>query len=126
MSGIKSFSLGERIKRFKYAFNGIALLFRSQHNARIHALATVISCGAGLYFGITKTEWCFVVSAISIVLVTESLNTALEFICNEVSPDYNKLIGEAKDVAAAAVLLASIGAAVIGVIIFMPYVMKLL
>jgi len=122
----KNFSLVDRIRSFKYAFNGIVVLLHSQHNARIHALATVISCAAGLYLGITKTEWCFVIFAICIVWIAEALNTALEFMCDEMSPDYNKIIGEAKDVAAAAVLIASIGAAVIGLIIFMPYVIKLL
>jgi diacylglycerol kinase (ATP) len=125
MSDNKGFSIESRIKSFKYALGGIVLLVRTQHNARIHALATLVVCAAGFYFGITKMEWCFIVFAISIVWTAEALNTALEFMGDAVSPGHNKLIGKAKDIAAAGVLIASIGAAVIGVIIFGPYVLEL-
>jgi diacylglycerol kinase (ATP) len=124
MSDNKGFSIESRIKSFKYAFYGIVLLVRTQHNARIHALATLVVCAAGFYFGITKTEWCFIVFAISIVWTAEALNTALEFMGDALSPSHNELIGKAKDIAAAGVLIASIGAAVIGVIVFGPYVLE--
>jgi diacylglycerol kinase len=125
MDNSKSFRLVERIRSFKYAFDGIITLVRTQHNARIHTLATLVACAVGFYFRITKTEWCFIVFAISIVWTAEALNTALEFMGDAVSPGHNELIGKAKDIAAAGVLIASIGAAVIGVIVFAPYVLEL-
>jgi len=126
MDNFKSLRFGERIRSFKYAFRGIVVLLYSQPNTWIHALATLVSCGAGFYFGITRIEWCFVVLAIFMVWTAEAFNTALEFMGDALSPDYNELIGRAKDVSAAAVLLASIGAAFIGVIVFSPYIFTLL
>lgn len=116
----------DRIKSFRYAFRGIAVLLLSQPNTWIHAMATLVSCGAGFYFGITRTEWCFVVISIFMVWTAEALNTALEFMGDALSTDYNELIGRAKDVSAAAVLIASTGAAFIGVIVFIPYIVTLL
>ena len=121
-----SFQISRRIKSFKYAFNGIFILLKSQHNAWIHAVATILVVTIGFILGFTKTEWCWIVVAILLVWITEAINTAFEFLADAVSPDHHPLVGKAKDVAAGAVLIAAIGAVVIGVLVIKPYIKHLL
>jgi diacylglycerol kinase len=117
--------LQKRIKSFGYAFKGIASLFASQPNARIHAVVLSFVVAAGFYFKIDKTEWLAVVLIAALVLSAEAMNTAVEFVVDLVSPDYHPLAGKAKDVAAGAVLLAAFGAVVVGLIIFLPKILVL-
>lgn len=91
----------------------------------IHLLATALVVGAGFYFEVQTIEWLFLIFAISIVWMAEAFNTAIEFLCNRVSTEQDPMIGHAKDLAAAAVLIASIGAAIIGIMIFLPYIQAL-
>lgn len=113
-------SLKKRIDSFGFAFKGIAVLFKTQANARIHGAAILVVTFAGYFFKINSTEWCFVIASFAVVLAAEALNTAIEFVVDLVSPQYNSLAGKAKDVAAAAVLFTAIGAFLIGGIIFIP------
>ncbi len=115
-----------RIKSFYYAFKGIASLFRSEPNAWIHLVFAIAVISLGIYFDITVTEWCFAVLSITMVLAAEAFNTALEHLTDLVSPEYNELAGKSKDVSAGAVLIFAIGAATIGLIIFVPYFRALL
>jgi diacylglycerol kinase (ATP) len=114
--------LTSRLKSFTYALRGLAVLITTQPNARIHAAATVAVCAAGFYFGLTVAEWCWIVLAMMTVWSAEAFNTALEFLADVVNPDFHPLVGKAKDVAAGAVLIAAIGAVVIGVLVFWPHV----
>ncbi len=98
-------------------------MLKSQHNAWIHALATFIVCVIGLYLGLSRSEWCWIVLAMMAVWTAEAFNTAFEFLADAVSPNYHPLIGKAKDVAAGAVLLSAIGSVIIGLIIIVPYLM---
>lgn len=116
-------SLRKRAASFVYAYNGISDLFRSQPNARIHAFATALVLAAGWYFRITATEWMVICLAITLVISFEAMNTALEHLTNLVSPDYHPLAGRAKDAAAGAVLLAAIGAIIVGSCVFLPRVL---
>lgn len=118
----ESFSIGARIRSFSYALAGVRELLKSQHNAWIHLLATAVVTGAGLFFGVHRLEWALLIMAMTIVWTAEALNTALEFTCDAASPDFHPLVKKAKDVAAGAVLLASIGAAALGVLVFYPYI----
>ncbi|MGA1842164.1 MAG: diacylglycerol kinase family protein [bacterium] len=120
----RPFSLTDRIKSFVYAFKGILIMLKSQHNAWIHALATIIVCALGLSFGLTTFEWCWIVLSIMAVWTAEALNTAFEFLADAASPSYHPLIGKAKDVAAGAVLISAIGSAVIGLLIIGPYILE--
>lgn len=113
-------SLHKRIASFRYAFQGLADLFRSQPNARIHALAVALVTAAGFYWHISRLEWMAIVGCIALVLAFEAINTALEYLTDLVSPDYHPLAGKAKDVAAAAVLIAALGAIIIAAIVFLP------
>jgi diacylglycerol kinase len=110
----------KRIESFGYAFKGIATLFSTQPNARIHGIVLTLVVTAGFYFKIDKVEWLIIALIAALVLSAEAMNTAVEFVVDLVSPDYHPLAGKAKDVAAAAVLIAAFGAVVVGLIIFLP------
>ena len=113
-------SIKKRIQSFGFAFKGVATLIKTQPNARIHLLAILLVTVAGYLLKVSMTEWCFIVIAFAMVLAAEAFNTAVEFVVDLTSPDYHPLAGKAKDVAAAAVLITAIGAAIIGIIIFLP------
>lgn len=112
--------LTRRLHSFVYAFRGLAVLLKTQHNARIHAIATTLVIAAGLLFRISPTEWCLIGLATACVWVTEALNTSIEFLVDLVSPDHQPLAAKAKDVAAGAVLVAAIGSLVVGIFVFGP------
>lgn len=112
--------LRKRIASFGHAFRGVGAALRSEVHLRFHALATVVVVGLGFYFDITRTEWALVAAAVGSVWSAELVNTAVEAVVDLVSPDYHPLAGKAKDVAAAAVLLAALGALVVGLLIFVP------
>lgn len=113
-------SLQKRADSFRYAFQGLADLLRSQPNARIHLAMSIVVVLAGFYFNISRTEWVALVLCIALVFALEAVNTALEYLTDLVSPDFHPLAGKAKDAAAAAVLLAAAAAVVVGLIIFLP------
>ena len=110
---------------FGYAFRGLVFLLRTQANARIHLLATVVVVVAGFVCQLSSGEWIALVGAIGLVWTTEALNTAIETVVDLVSPDYHVLAGRAKDIAAGAVLCAAVTAVIIGVLIFGPHLLAL-
>jgi diacylglycerol kinase (ATP) len=118
------FTFAARIRSFVHALRGIVALLRSEPNAWIHSIATVVVVALGIVLGIGRGEWCWVIIAIVSVWVAEALNTAIEFLADAVSPDLHPLVGKAKDVAAGAVLIAAAGAAAIGVVVFGPYLFR--
>lgn len=118
--------LKNRIDSFGFAFKGVFDLIKTQINARIHLCAAFSVCILGYYFQITATEWCLCIFAISVVLAGEAFNTAIEYLTDLVSPDYHILAGKTKDVAAAGVLITAIGAAIVGLIIFLPKILLIL
>lgn len=117
----KPFSIADRLKSFTFAFAGIAAMLRTQHNAWIHLAATVTVVVAGFGFAIPRGEWLWLIVAIVMVWTAEALNTAIELLCDVASPEFHPLVKQAKDVAAAAVLIAALGAAAIGALIFVPH-----
>jgi diacylglycerol kinase (ATP) len=117
------FSLAARLRSFVYAGRGIRTMLRSQHNAWIHAAATLTVAAAGLTLQISRADYCVLILAVVAVWMAEALNTAFEFLCDVASPEFHPLVEKAKDVAAGAVLLAAIGAALVGILVFAPYVL---
>ena len=117
---MSSFNLIDRLKSFGYAFSGIAHLIRHEHNAWIHLLASTLVLGAGFYFELDRIDWALVIFAISLVWLGEGLNTAIELLANAITTEQHPLIGHAKDVAAGAVLISALGAAAIGLLVFLP------
>ena len=120
----KPFQFTGRVRSVRHAVAGIARMVRCQHNAWIHAAATVIVVVAGFLLRVSSADWCWIILAISIVWTAEALNTAFEFLADAASPEFHPLVRDAKDVAAGAVLLTAIAAGVIGAIVFWPYLVK--
>jgi diacylglycerol kinase (ATP) len=116
------FSATSRIRSFKYALRGIGFVLRSEHNAWIHILVALIVSAAGIAVHLSSLEWCCIVISISVVLAAEAFNTALEQLTNLVSPDFHPLAGKTKDIAAGGVLITALGAATVGIIVFLPHV----
>ncbi len=116
----RTFKLSDRIKSFKFALNGIVTLLKKEHNARIHALATIVVLIASLYFRLNEVELCLVIVCIGLVFITELINTAIENIADFIEPSWNKKIGEIKDYSAGAVLISALVSLIIGAIIFAP------
>jgi diacylglycerol kinase (ATP) len=115
-----------RFKSIACAARGIALLLRTQANVRIHLFATVAVIAMGLALRITRGEWALLAFAIGIVWIAEAANTALELLADRITREHDEPIRRAKDISAGAVLLASISAAVIGLLILGPHVWALL
>ena len=111
-----------RIRSFKYAFRGLWVMIVSQHNAWIHAVATIAVVAVSFYFHLTRAEWCWIILAIISVWTAEAFNTAFEFLTDVASQEFHPLAEKAKDVAAGAVLISAIGSVLIGIVIFGPYV----
>ena len=119
------FTVMGRLRSFKHAATGIWLVLRSQHNAWLHAVATVLALVlAGILHVVSRPlslgEWADLVLAIVLVWVAETFNTGLEVMADGLVRERHPVIKIAKDVAAAAVLMAAIGAVVVGAILFIP------
>ena len=115
------FSLRGRLRSFHYALSGINFVLRTQHNAWLHAFATIIVISLALHAEVAAADWRWLIAAIAMVWVAETINTALEYVCDLVSPDFHEAVKHAKDIAAGAVLIAAVAAAVIGGLTFWPY-----
>lgn len=107
------------IKSFGYAIQGIVTAM-SEQNFRFHVLSTVIVMIAGLFTGLSIIEWIIIVLVITLVIGAEMFNTAIERVVDLVSPDYHPLAKQAKDIAAAAVLVFAACSVIIGMLIFLP------
>ena len=105
---------------FVYAAQGLAEAIRTQFNIRFHFGATIVALGLSFYFSLSAVEWCFIILAIAIVWIAELLNTALEYITDFVSPEYNEIAGKVKDIAASSALVAALASAAIGLVVFIP------
>lgn len=121
----QKFSVRARIRSFRYAFNGLRLLFVDEHNARIHAVATILVVAGAWWFDFSAAEWTAVLLAIGMVISAEAVNSAIERLCDRVSAEHDPMIGQAKDLAAGAVLILAIAAAVVGLVIFTPHIVAL-
>jgi len=120
------FSIADRIRSFKHAIDGIILMLRSQHNAWLHAVASVTVLVSGALCHLSAADYCWLVIAIVAVWTAEALNTALEFLADVASPEFHPLAKKAKDVAAGAVLISAAGSVVIALLIFGPHLYKCL
>lgn len=116
----QQFSAKARLHSVRFALNGLRILWSEQHNSRVHLLVTIIVLMLALILRMPLTQWVMLLLLIAIVWVTEALNTSVEYLCDRVTIEQDPLIGKAKDVAAAAVLLASIVAVVGGLLLFIP------
>ncbi|MAE65468.1 MAG: diacylglycerol kinase [Phycisphaeraceae bacterium] len=122
----RRFSFDGRVRSVRHAVRGIAVMLRTQHNAWVHALATVLVVAAGLLLRIDRADWPWIIVAVVGVWTAEALNTALELLADVASPQFHPLVMQAKDVAAGAVLIAAMGAALIGALVLGPAMIRTL
>jgi diacylglycerol kinase len=108
-----------RIQSFQHALRGLRVVF-AEPNAQIHLVLAALAIGLGVVFHISTLEWLAVVMAIVAVIGAEAMNTAVEKVVDLASPEWHETAGQAKDAAAAAVLIVSVGAAVVGLMVFLP------
>jgi diacylglycerol kinase (ATP) len=116
----EKFSLIKRIKSFEYAFSGLVLIFKTDHNVWLHFIATLLVIVLGFVMKVTLVEAALLTVAVGLVWVTELFNTCLEKMMDFVSKERHPDIKFIKDVSAGAVLVASITALVLGCIVFIP------
>ncbi len=113
------------IKSFSYAGKGLARIIREEQNIRIQIGAGMLAVLFGLLLGISPVEWCLIVVVIGFVVLMEAVNSAVERIADVLRPRINDYVKEIKDITAAAVMLASIMAIIVGSIIFIPRILSL-
>lgn len=121
----EKFSIKKRIKSFSYAFAGLKVLFREEHNSWIHAVAAVMAIVAGFLFRISYMEWIAVLIVIGMVISAEILNSSLERTADFVKAERDDRKRDIKDLGAAAVLVCAIVAVLVGLIIFLPKILAL-
>jgi diacylglycerol kinase (ATP) len=124
MSEKKRFSIVARGRSVRHAIRGLGIIFKTQHNAWVHAFFAVFAIALGFWFDISKGEWAAIIFSITSVFVAEAFNTAMEIDIDLTSPTYHPYARDTKDVAAGAVLLTVIGAVVVGLIIFVPKILS--
>lgn len=110
-------------KSFEYAMKGLLTCWKEENNFRIELFLGVISITAAFLFQIKTIEFAIVFITITIVLAVEILNTAFEELCDKLRPENDPYVAKIKDLAAAAVLISSMGAVAIGIFIFTPYLL---
>jgi diacylglycerol kinase (ATP) len=120
------FSIKKRLKSFTHALRGAVTLVATQHNAWLHAVATVAVLSAGFWLKVSLIEWGLLIMAIALVWIAEALNTALEFLADEITEERRDRIKKAKDVAAFGVLISALAAATLGAIVFLPHFCRLM
>ena len=118
--------LSKRLKSFGYAFQGIRTLVTTQPHAQLHLLATIVVVTAGIRVGLRRWEWVAITLCIGMVWMAEALNTALEFLADEVSLEQRERIGKAKDVAAGGVLIVAMISVVIAALVFWNHLARLM
>ncbi|MGE5397395.1 MAG: diacylglycerol kinase family protein [Chitinophagales bacterium] len=120
MKTIRSFT-----DSFRYALDGIAHALITERNMKFHLLATVLVVAFGLYLDLNRQDWLFVIVAIALVLITETINSALEEVVDLISPGYNVKARNAKNMCAGAVFLAALTSVIIGILVFGKYLFNI-
>lgn len=106
------------LKSISFAFQGLSTAWKEQSNFRFHVVAMLVVMALGVLCEISFLEWLAIAIVCSMVLTAELLNSAIEKTVDLISPTFHPLAKQAKDIAAAAVLLTAAGSVVVGLIIF--------
>ena len=109
-----------RVRSLKFAFKGVWLLVSTEASIKVQIGIAILVSILGVIVQISTQEWLFQCLSIGLVLVAESLNTAIEKLCDFVHPDYHSRIGFIKDISAGAATFAAIIAIIIGLTIYLP------
>lgn len=118
------FSFRQRIRSLRFAINGLKIVFKEEHNFRVHLAVSLLIIALGICFNISTYEWLIIFILTGMVFAFEIINSAIENICDYVSPSWHKVIKRTKDLSAAAVLTTVIIAVICGFIIFAPKIWK--
>jgi diacylglycerol kinase (ATP) len=116
----RRFSVSARVRSFRYAFRGIRWLIREEHNSWIYLVVIALLIPQCIILHLSRYEWIAIILCIALVFAFELVNSAIERLADKISQEQNPVIGKAKDLAAAAVLITAIASAVIGLIILVP------
>jgi diacylglycerol kinase len=122
----KKFSMIARIRSTDNAWRGLWIMFKTTHNAWIEVTFGAFAIYLGFLFRINSIEWSIIAIAIMIVIITETINTAIEVDTDLTSPGYHPMAKDIKDISAGAVALACILAGILGLLIFGPKVLAIL
>lgn len=114
----------DRVKSIKYAVKGFFLLLTTENAIITQSIIALVFIGLGFYFKLDKLDWALQIIAIGLVLSVESLNTAVEKICDFIHPEHHEKIGFIKDVASGAVTFAALTALTLAVIIYGPILVE--
>ncbi len=126
LSEKQRFSIVKRAESFTHAWRGVWVFLRGTHNAWVHIFLMICAIALGFFFGISRIEWLAVICVCGFVLVVEAVNTAIEIDIDLTSPEYHPYAKDTKDVAAGAVLVAALTAALVGCVVFIPYIIAFL
>ncbi len=113
--------VNKHIKSETYALAGLRSAFSSELNLRIEIFIAIIVIALGFVLRLDLFEWVLLINAVFIVIITELLNTALEYLADGLTKDFNNFIKQSKDIGAAAVWVASLFAIILAVIIAIHY-----
>ena len=126
MNDYKPFHFGRFAKSFKHALDGVIFLLTNEQNARVHLIATIIVGILAYIFEVTRLEAAILFMAVILVFAIEIINTAVEKIFDLLHPEDHAIIRGVKDAMAGAVLIAAVIAFVCAVLIFLPYIKRLI
>lgn len=121
----EQFSITKRVKSVTHAWRGLQFFLKYTHASWIHLTVFVFVLVLAFYFNITRLELIALILSAGLVLITEAINTAIEIDINLTSPDYHPYARDSKDVAAGAVLISAIFATIVGLLVFVPYILML-
>lgn len=107
-------------KSFQHAAEGLLYVLREERNARLHVISALLVLIVSAWLGLNVIEWALILACIALVFVGEMLNTVVELTIDLLSPNENPLAKYAKDVAAGAILIASLTAAITGLLVLGP------
>jgi undecaprenol kinase len=112
------------IKSFKYALSGIKQVFVEEQNFKIHVLISLIVLSAALYFRIQNWELAVIILLIAFIFILEIINSITERLVDLLKPRIHQYVKDIKDLGAAIVLVGAVAAIIIGLLIFLPYILE--
>ncbi|MFB4211861.1 diacylglycerol kinase [Shouchella sp. JSM 1781072] len=113
------------IRSFNFAISGLGYVIKNEQNMQIHLISTIVICGLAWFFSVTAMEWVVLLLVMGGVLTAETLNTAIERTVDLVTEEYHPFAKRAKDIGAASVFIFCVIAVIIGLIIFVPYLLSM-
>ena len=119
------FTVKGRLTAFGFALTGMKTLWKSEPTTRFHAVGSILALAGAYAFDFARWEWAFVVTLIGLVWFAEAINSAVERACDAITLERDPMIGKAKDLAAASVLIVSLSAAGVALLLYGPPVWAL-